>query len=280
MNVIFSIIIPCYNQINYLEDCLNSVLNQNFIEWECIIVDDGSTDGSKNIAHKFCTFDSRFKYFYKTNGGLASTRNFGIHQSTGTYILPLDGDDKIGENYLIKAFENFKLKPETKLVYCLGKLFGDSNKLYKLPDYTYETLLFKNCIFCSAIFKKEDFLKTTGYDENMKFGYEDWEFWLQLLNKDDFVKRINSVEFYYRKHGNSMISFVKNNENLKTMTDYIFKKHETKYLDATQFNYSISYFSKNIENKNMLNEIKSSFTYKTFYKVEKEMQRFFKRFKH
>lgn len=279
MTNLYSIIVPCFNQDNFLTDCLNSVLQQNYNNWECIIVNDGSTDNSEKIAEEFCNIDNRFKYFSKSNGGLSSTRNFGINKSSGNYILPLDGDDKIGKDYLLKANEIFTSQPDTKLVYCLGKLFGDSNKLYKLPKYSYETILLKNCIFCAAIYKKTDYLLTTGYDENMKFGYEDWEFWIQLLQKNDSVEQINSIQFFYRKHGKSMISFTKNKENLKMMTDYIFKKHETKYFDVIKFEKSIDYFSSIIDNKNKLAQIKSTFSYKTFYKIEKEIERFFNRFK-
>lgn len=276
----FSIIIPCFNQDKYLEECLNSVSNQTFQNWECIVVNDGSTDNSELIALDFVNKDKRFIYKYKENSGLASTRNFGINLAKGIYVLPLDGDDKIGTDYLLKAIEIFDKKLNTKLVYCKAEYFGDINKYWDLPIFQYKSFLFQNCIFCSAIFKKSDYLLTSGYDINMIYGYEDWEFWLQLIQKDDTVERINSIQFSYRQREDSMISFIKNRENLKKMMNYIFTKHKSKYfeiLNVQNTENDIVSFSEVVKNNDKFNLVKSSFSYKTFYKIEKELKLFFKR---
>ena len=88
-----SVIVPCYNQGEYLADALESVLYQTFTDWECIIVNDGSSDNTEEVANKFCELDKRFKYISQTNQGVSAARNNGIKASSGTYILPLDGDD-------------------------------------------------------------------------------------------------------------------------------------------------------------------------------------------
>jgi len=75
-NFLVSVIIPCFNQAQYIEEALVSVQNQTHTNWECIIVDDGSTDNSKDIAKKWCDEDQRFLYVHKENGGLSSARNF------------------------------------------------------------------------------------------------------------------------------------------------------------------------------------------------------------
>ena len=87
-----SIIIPCYNQAEFLEETLGSVLKQTHTNWECLIVNDGSTDVTEKIAQQFISKDQRFKYFFKENGGLSSARNYGLDQSTGNYIQFLDSD--------------------------------------------------------------------------------------------------------------------------------------------------------------------------------------------
>lgn len=89
----YSIIIPVYNTESYLRKCLNSVINQTYSNIEIIIVDDGSTDGSKNIYNEYAKKDSRILTFYKENSGLSDARNLGIQYSTGDYILLLDSDD-------------------------------------------------------------------------------------------------------------------------------------------------------------------------------------------
>src|SRR5690606_38985259 len=85
MNSKISVIIPCYNQAHYLEEALQSVLEQTYTDWECIIVNDGSQDNTENLAKKWIEQDSRFNYFFKENGGLCSARNFGIRNSSGVY---------------------------------------------------------------------------------------------------------------------------------------------------------------------------------------------------
>ena len=93
MNPSFSIIIPVYNVAPYLCECLNSILNQTFQEWEAICVDDGSTDRSGEILDDYCRMDSRFKVIHKENGGVSSSRNVGIDSATGDWIAFVDADD-------------------------------------------------------------------------------------------------------------------------------------------------------------------------------------------
>jgi glycosyltransferase involved in cell wall biosynthesis len=95
MTPFVTIVVTCFNQAIYLERSVKSVLSQTFTDLECIIVDDGSTDNTKEIAQKLLSLDSRVSYFYKENGGVSSARNFGFQQAKGTWIQFLDGDDWI-----------------------------------------------------------------------------------------------------------------------------------------------------------------------------------------
>ena len=221
-----SIVMPCYNQANYIEEAINSVKQQNYNNWECIIVNDGSSDNSAEIIRNLITNDSRFKLLDIENGGVSNARNTAINISSGEYILPLDGDDKIHPKYLELAIQQFKNDPSTTLVYCNAKYFGAKNKLWDLPTYTYEFLFHGNCIFCSAIYKREDFnAKTTGYDTKMIHGYEDWEFWLQLLNKDSNVVKLSETLFSYRIKEVSRNTEVLESNKLEFTLKYIYGKH-------------------------------------------------------
>lgn len=193
-----SIIIPCYNHGKFLFETLNSVLNQTYRNWECIIINDGSTDNTESIANEFCKRNSNFKYFFQNNQGVSNARNNGIKKSTGNYILPLDGDDLIDPSYIQKAINRFTDFPNTTLVYCKADRFGEKKEYWDLPEYNYETEIWNNVIFCSAIFKREDFDKTNGYNPNMKEGLEDWDFLLSLLNDKSIVYCIPEVLFHYR----------------------------------------------------------------------------------
>lgn len=226
MDPIVSIIIPCYNQGIYLSEALDSVIAQTYQDWECVIMDDGSKDESAQVAMKYVQKDDRIKFYRQDNGGVASARNNAIQKSIGKFILPLDADDKIGSQYLEKAMEHFEQYPETKLVYCKSRLFGDENGEWILPDYCYGELLWGNILFCSCIFKRKDYDKTSGYDSELR-GLEDWDFWLSLLNEGDIVYRIEDILFYYRRHPDSRNTQI--DDSLKELYGKIFRNHIEKY---------------------------------------------------
>lgn len=167
-------------------------------EWECVIVDDGSSDDTRNVAEQYCQHDGRFSYLHQENQGPAAARNNGIAHTSGSYILPVDADDKISPAYLEKAAAYLEQYPETTLVYGLVELFGDKSGLWSLPDYNYNDIIWNNSIMCSAMYRREDYNKTSGYNINMRNGFEDWDFWLSLLNPNSVVHRIEEVMYYYR----------------------------------------------------------------------------------
>jgi glycosyltransferase involved in cell wall biosynthesis len=198
-----SIIVPCYLQAQFLNDCLTSVVNQTFTDWECIIVNDGSTDNTDDVVKNFLQNDVRFIYKKTENKGVSAARNTGIKMASGTFILPLDGDDSIHEKYLEKAIEQFDQKPSTTLVYCRATFFGEAKGEWKLPTYAYKRILRENIIFCSCIFYKEKALEIGLYDESMHMGLEDWEFLLRLLDEHSIVHQLDEILFNYRIKKNS-----------------------------------------------------------------------------
>lgn len=176
---------------------MDSVLAQTFSEWECIVVNDGSVDKSSEIAENYALKDARFRVINQQNSGVASARNKGISISQGEYILPLDADDKIGPTYVEKAINYLETNPNCKVVYCEARKFGAENTKWNLDEYSYEGLKWHGCIFDSAVFRRRDFDRTSGYNTNLR-GYEDWELWLSMLNADDEVHQIKEELFFYR----------------------------------------------------------------------------------
>ena len=193
-----SVIVPCFNQAKYLEEALESVLAQTCQDWECIVVNDGSTDSTEEISQKWITRDDRFKYIYQRNSGVSSARNNAIAISSGEYILPLDADDKISPNYIALAVRELESNGLLKLVYCLAKKFGAENSDWELGEYSLSNLASSNMIFCSAVFRRKDWKEVGGYDLQMDVGFEDWEFWIAILKKGGEVKQLKHVGFYYR----------------------------------------------------------------------------------
>jgi glycosyltransferase involved in cell wall biosynthesis len=223
-NPLVSIIVPCYNQAQYLDEALDSVLKQSFENWECIIVDDGSPDNTEEVVEKWLEKDSRFKYVFQENGGLSSARNYGISKSEGEFILPLDADDKISTDYTKLAIEAFEKDSCLILVYCKAEKFGGETGSWDLPDFSLFNLARLNMIFCSAFYKKVDWELLGGYDQNMICGLEDWEFWIALLKNGGGVKCIEDVGFYYRVKSVSMVKNI-NTEKRKEVFEYLSIKH-------------------------------------------------------
>src|SRR3954453_47588 len=104
--MLFSVIVPCFNLATYLPETLASVSAQTYRDWECLIVDDGSTDNTEEVATEWMRRDSRFKLLSKPNGGVSSALNYGIERSAGDYLLFMGADDIIYKEYLAKANEN------------------------------------------------------------------------------------------------------------------------------------------------------------------------------
>ena len=229
-NSLVSIIVPCYNQAQFLPETLESIMQQTYENWECIVVNDGSPDNTDEIVKTWMTKDSRIQYLKKENTGVCDTRNKGVALAKGIYILPLDADDKIVPRYIEEAIKEFEKDSELKLVYCETILFGVVNKQELGAPYLFETMLSENLIHHAAIFKKSDFDATIGYNLNMYDGLEDWDFWLTLLNPEDKVVKLDGFYYYYRIKKTSRSTQIDIDKNERLILQ-MFKNHEEKYLE-------------------------------------------------
>jgi len=243
-----SIIVPCYNQGEYLEEAINSVILQTYENWECIIINDGSSDDTDIIAKKCCSKDERVKYFKNQNGGVSNARNFGIKRSLGNYILPLDADDKIDVSYIEKCLDILLKDGDTKVVYGIVENFGAVNGELILANFDFNCLIFSNMIPCTGLFRKKDWERVQGYDEKMVEGYEDWEFWINLLKDGGNVKKINDTYLYYRSRANSRMKGISTKKRYKLIA-YILYKHSVlyeklifNYAENFNINFSYSYY--------------------------------------
>lgn len=112
-----SIIVPVYNAEKYLHRCVNSILNQSFIDWECILIDDGSFDESGKICDEYAKKDSRFHVMHKENGGVSSARQLGVEAAKGTYIIHVDPDDWVEPNMLEELYRKI-VEDDADMVIC------------------------------------------------------------------------------------------------------------------------------------------------------------------
>ena len=225
-----SIIMPTFNRAELIGESLDSVLSQSYLNWECIIVDDGSTDATATIVESYLIKDKRFRYFYKENEGAALAKNHAIEKSKGEYILPLDSDDLIDASLLFKAVNVFEKNKEISLVYCEAKLFGELNEKWAIPAYDYKLFLVYNMIFNTCMFKKIDFNKVDGYDKGL---FEDWDLWMKILSPKSKVYRIPEILFYYRTHkGDSVTNMLQSNTELYNFNlKAFYSKHINIYME-------------------------------------------------
>ncbi len=224
-----TVVIPCYNQGAYLQATVDSVLKQTHSNIEIVVVNDGSDD-----EHTLSVFQilerQNVPVLHTANQGLAAARNNGINIARGEFILPLDADDLIGELYVEKAVAVFEKDPSIGIVYCKAKLFGAVETEWLLPPYSLEKMLFDNVIFCSALFRKADWEAVGGYDTAMVYGWEDYEFWLSLIELGRGVYQIPEIFFFYRVASDSMVRSKKRSEKV-AMFKRIFERHQQLYAD-------------------------------------------------
>jgi glycosyltransferase involved in cell wall biosynthesis len=218
-----SIIIPCYNQGAYIQEAIDSVKAQTYADWEIIIVNDGSDD-EETIQLLVRLKEEGLHIIDISNSGVSEARNKGIAVANGEYILPLDADDKIAPEYLEKAVKVLLEKPQVKLVYCDCEFFGMQTGICIVSAFSMQGMLFTNLIFNAALIRKIDFDKTDGYDADFILGWEDWEFWLRYIKKEEEVEKIPHTYFYYRIKNESRNSSIKD-ERLKICEQQLYKKH-------------------------------------------------------
>lgn len=244
MNELVSVVIPCYNQAKYLPEALQSIWNQTHQNWECIIVNDGSPDETDSVAAEWCAQDARFKYLYQDNGKLSKARNSGIKKSNGKYILTLDADDKFEPTFMEKALAVLISDEKVGMVCSWGFRFMGA-KIGEL--YTPGGGSIKEFLFCNAanmgslLFRKECWEQVRGYDEKMKLGYEDWEFYLRVCMQGWNMKVLQEPLFLYRQHTVSMRTDALNNHDAE-IKKYIYRKHEVLY--KAHYEEFIDYFLK------------------------------------
>src|SRR5579864_1289132 len=205
---VVSIVIPCYNPTPYLLDALTSAQAQTYETIETIIVDDGTDTAEgkeilQSIAHRVD------HYIEQPNRGLAAARNAGFRAATGAYVVPLDSDDLLQTAFVSECLDALRADSAAAFAYTDYRVFGTKNYVERLEDYNLYHLLDRNSLIYASLIRKQDWALAGGYDETMKFGYEDWEFWLRLGARERFGRHLGKVLFKYRKHGPSLFDIAR-----------------------------------------------------------------------
>lgn len=224
-----SVIMPCYNDGQYIEEAIESVLNQSYKDIELIIIDDGSDDEyTIKVINKIS--HDKIKVLHTDHLRPAGARNYGISLSTGKYILPVDSDDKIEPTYIEQAVNILEGNPEIGIVYCQADLFGEQSGRWDLPNYSFETMLLDNIVFVTALFYKEDWEKAGGFNTTMDSGMEDYDFWLSILGLGKQIYQIPEILFHYRiKKVSRTTQFMDNSIQVKEIYRRMYDNHEEFY---------------------------------------------------
>ena len=193
-----SVIIPCYNQGQYLDEAVESVLAQTYQNFEIIVINDGSTD-AETIQILSHYEKPKLKLIHTENRGPSAARNTAIEHASGELILPLDADDRIEKTYLEKAIKTLEGNPDVGVVYCEAEFFGAETGKWELPDIQFPEILLGNRLFNTSLYRRADWETVGGYKENMVHGWEDYDFWLSLFELGRKVVRIPEVLFFYRR---------------------------------------------------------------------------------
>ncbi len=223
-----SVVIPCFNMGKYIGETIDSVLKQTFKDFEIIVVNDGSTDPYTIEVLKNINLPNA-KVIHTANQGLPSARNTGISNASGDIIFTLDSDDLIAPTYLEKAVSVFQKESNAGIVYCYCYFFGSKKGMWSLPPYSLKRMLVSNIIYSNAFFLKKDWERVNGYNPNMKYGWEDWDFWLSIIELGREVVCIPEVLFYYRIRNNSMHRGM-TTEQMIEMRTQVFYNHKDLYL--------------------------------------------------
>lgn len=223
-----SVVIPCYNHGVFLDEAVDSVLAQSYRDFEIVVVNDGSTDPyTVELLNRYHRPQTRV--LHTPNSGLSAARNNGIASAAGTYILPLDADDKIAPGYMEKAVAVLEARPEVGVVYCDEMMFGERQGLWRIPPYDATALLFDNLIFPAAFYRRSDWEKTGGYSSRFVYGWEDWDFWLSMSKLGKEVVKLPEPLYYYRIRNGSMNHSMRLRHRMAMMALLILR-HRSLYL--------------------------------------------------
>ncbi len=263
MEKLVSVIIPCYNDYLYINEAIDSINNQDYNNIEILIIDDGSNLKTKKVLNNIRQQNTNL--ITQKNLGPSAARNNGIKLAKGEYILTLDADDYFEPSFIGKAISIIKANDKIGMISCWGKAFGDRIKeeqnIKPKGGGLFEVLFqFHPFAFGSLLYRKECWEKINGYDENMKNGYEDWEFNVSVIKQGWEIFIIEDFLYNYREKPNSRNSLANRNYQFE-LRKYIYLKHKNLY-EQYWDTLIEQYFDLIIDLKNNNNFIYNSLDYK------------------
>jgi len=217
-----SVIMPAYNCEKFIREAIESVLIQNYRNFELIIINDGSTDGTEQIIHSYK--DEHIRYFKQENRGLAATHNEGIRQARGEFLVKVDTDDFITVDFIGKHLNEFYNHPDADLVYCDDYLIEDNGepiRIIKRPEYTDRRMLIRDLFQCGfpvvpfrTCIRKRVFEKIGLFDDSLRMA-EDYDM-IRRFVKAGLKAHHLPAALYYRRLPKDSLSRKYTEEKIRT----------------------------------------------------------------
>ncbi|WP_167855525.1 glycosyltransferase family 2 protein [Hymenobacter fodinae] len=198
----FSIVVPCYNRADIIQDTVQAILEQEYKNFELILVDDGSRDNLREVVTQIT--DSRVRYYYKENGERGAARNYGAQRALGQYINFFDSDDEMYPNHLRVVKDFLDQHGLVEIVHTgYERLDGQDRVMSEVCEFlgsTNEALLHDNPLACNTVFVRRDIAQANPFEEDRRLASaEDWELWLRLATKYTFHP-VRQKTFCLREH--------------------------------------------------------------------------------
>jgi glycosyltransferase involved in cell wall biosynthesis/peptidoglycan/xylan/chitin deacetylase (PgdA/CDA1 family)/SAM-dependent methyltransferase len=223
------VVIPCYNLGAYLDQAVQSVLDQSYQDFEILIIDDGSTEPATR--HLFNSYQRpKTRIFRTENQGLARARNFGLAEARGRYVSFLDADDLLEPDFLARTVERLDADPSLAFVSCWLRAFGDAEFLWQPTDCTFPRLLAEDTVCTAALTRVDAVQAVGGFDAGMPLaGYEDWDLAISLVERGLHGVILPEFLFRYRIRKRSMSADCASPGNHALLMRYLIDKHAGTY---------------------------------------------------
>jgi glycosyltransferase involved in cell wall biosynthesis/GT2 family glycosyltransferase len=221
-----SVVIPSYNPGSTLLETIASARRQVHRRLEIILVNDGS-DSAEGLASIRSAAPLVDAYIEQPNRGTGGARNAGFRAASGKYVLPLDCDDLLDPRFVSECLRALNAHPEAAFAYTDCHVFGRQRYLESYGEYNLYALLDRNPLPYAVLVRKEAWAAAGGYDEDMKLGNEDWEFFLRLGAGGCYGHHVAKVLFHYRKHGPSLSDIAAKHE--RHAREYMRRSHPELY---------------------------------------------------
>ena len=222
-----SVLVPCFNQGAWIDEAVDSVLSQTLQDFEIIVVDDGSTGDTRQKLSAYVR--PRTRVLRTENRGLSAARNTAAGAASGEFLCALDADDRLVSTWLEKAVALLDERADVAFVSHWFETFGDEHWTWTPARCDLPAMLARNAINGAALVRRAVFERLGGFDERMRDGCEDWDFWLRAIEQGFQGAIVPEVLFHYRRNAASMSRVMTAGDRYRAPLETLFARHESSY---------------------------------------------------